>query len=160
MLDEINLEAQDISTDYVSLFDRDNSSHRSANNPDFNSLDNAKIINGELGENYVYNNMTRLISSYAEDVYHTSKDYPTSPYDIEYTEHGIKKYLEVKASSGSKEVFNMSSAEIKFMKKYKDNYILIFISNVKSNFPTAKKFTCDKILRMRREFPTIRFYGN
>lgn len=156
LLDEINLEAQDISTDSISLISNDYK--QSDYNPNFNAIDKARVENGKLGEEYVFNNIKELISNYAEDVFHTSKVYPTSPYDIEYLENGIKKYVEVKSTSGSKEVFNMSSGEIKFMQKYKDNYVLILVTDVKGKFPMSKKLDCEKILALKKEYPTTRFY--
>ena len=35
-----------------------------------------------------------IVNGYIKDVLHTSEEFPTSPYDIEYTENGIKKYIE------------------------------------------------------------------
>lgn len=67
--------------------------------------------------------------------------------------------LEVKSTSGSREIFNMPSGEIKFMKEYKDNYILILVTDVNSEFPKTKKYTCDQILSLGKEYPSIRFYG-
>lgn len=158
LVDEINLEAQDISSDSFVLIS--NKKQFSINETDFDVLNKAKIENGKIGEEYVFDNIFTLISQYADEVLHTSKIYPTSPYDIEYIENGVKKYIEVKSTSGTKEVFNMSSGEIKFMKKYKENYTLILVTDVKSEFPSSKKFTCDKILSMHKEYPSIRFYAN
>lgn len=158
LIDEIDLEAQDISVDSMTLIS--NKKSTSINNIDFDSLSKVKVENGILGEQYVYKNISKLICSYAKDILHTSKYYPTSPYDIEYMANGIKKYVEVKATSGTKEVFNMSSGELKFMKKYKENYTLILVTEVTSKFPKSKKFDCDSILKMRQEFPSIRFFPN
>lgn len=157
LVDEIDLEAQDVYSDSGMLFSTKEQGSNS--NPDFDKLNQAKVENGVLGENFVYENIKKLIGEYVEDVYHTSKFYPTSPYDIEYTENGVKKYLEVKATSGEKEVFNMSSGEMKFMKQYKDNYTLILVTEVRNEFPKVRKFECDKILSMRKEYPSVRFYA-
>lgn len=53
----------------------------------------------------------------------------------------------------------MSSGEIKFMKRYKDNYILILVSEVTNAFSKAKQFTCDQVLSLKQEYHSIRFYG-
>ena len=64
-----------------------------------------------------------------------------------------------KSYHGTKEVFNMSSGEIKFMKKYKDNHILILVTEVNSHLPKTKKFTCEQVLSLRQEYPSVLFYG-
>jgi hypothetical protein len=150
--------ANDISGD--SGFAVDPNFQASDGNIHFSDLDKAKAENGKLGEEYVLSNIYKLIDKSVKDVYHTSKDYPTSPYDIEYTLNGVKKYLEVKATSGTKGIFNMSSGEIKFMKHYKDNYLLILVTEVREKFPKTKSFICDKILKLKKEYPSIRFIVN
>ena len=87
-----------------------------------------------------------------------SKDYSTSPYDIEYMEGGVKKFLEVKATSGTKGIFNMSSGEIKFMTKYKDYYTLILITEVKEAFPKTTTLKYDNIIKLKCEHPSTRFF--
>lgn len=156
LVDEINIEDySDISSIYSSTTD---DLHRGTGYIDFEQINSSRIENGRLGEEYVFNHILDLINNYAEDVFHTSIEFPTSPYDIEYTEGGIKKYIEVKSTSGSKEVFNMSRSEFEFMQKYKENYLLVLVTEVNSDSPKIKKFTCKQILSMRKEYPTIRFY--
>lgn len=157
LIDEINLEAQDIIVDDCVLVSGDYKG--ATHNTNFDQINKSRVENGKIGEKFVYEHILELINNYAEDILHTSMEYPTSPYDIEYTENGVKKYIEVKSTSGSKEVFNMSSGEIRFMKKYKDNYILILVTEVNSEFPKAKKFTCEQVLSLRKEYPSVRFYG-
>ena len=95
------------------------------------------------------------------DLYHTSKDFPTSPYDIEYTDNnGEKRYLEVKSTSGSRGVFNMSSGELKFMKEYQDRYALLLVTEVRSSMPHVRVFNGQQISRLRKEYPSVRFYTN
>lgn len=160
LIDEINLEAQDIATDSVVLI----SSNKNKLNDvelDFEQLRKTQVENGKLGEKYVYENINKLINEYVEDVFHTSDSYPMSPYDIEYTdEDGLKRYVEVKSTSGSRGVFNMSSGEIKFMEKYKDRYALFLVKNVKSSFPDVKKYDYYQIMKLRKEYPSTRFYDN
>ena len=157
LIDEINLEAQDVSTEDWILISKE--FKKSSHETNFDKINKSKSINGMNGEKFVYDHIKELINEYIDDVLHTSLSFPTSPYDIEYTERGVKKYIEVKSTSGSREIFNMSSGEIKFMKKYKDNYILILVTDVNSEFPKTKKYTCDQILSLRKEYPSIRFYG-
>ncbi len=116
-----------------------------------------KIENGKLGEQIILKQLSCKEGIY--NIYHTSVDYPTSPYDIEYYEGNRKKYVEVKATQGNKKIFNMSSGEIKFMKRYKEDYILFLITNVKDKFPNIYMYTCDKILALKYEHPTTRFYA-
>ena len=157
LINEINLEAQDIILDDDVLISTDYETP--THNTNFDQINKSRIINGKLGEQFVFKHILELINVYIKDIVHTSIEYPTSPYDIEYTENGIKKYIEVKSTSGTKEIFNMSSGEIKFMKRYKDNYILILVTEVTSAFPKTKQFTCDQVLSLKQEYPSIRFYG-
>ncbi len=157
LLDKINLEAQDILMDSMVLISHNNP--MKFNGTDFDELSKTKAENGRLGEEYAFSHIKDIINEYITDVMHVSKDYPTSPYDIEYIENGVKKYLEVKATSGTKEVFNMSSGEIKFMTQYRENYILVLITEVKSHFPKIKKYTYAQIMKMRKEYPSTRFYA-
>ncbi len=157
LVDEINLEAQDITSDSYVLISKKNSSKFIEMN--FDELSKTRAENGRLGEEYTYNHIKELINQNMEDVYHVSKDFPTSPYDIEYMLNGEKHFVEVKATSGTKEVFNMSSGEIRFMEKYKDKYILVMITEVKSQFPKAKKYTYEQIMKMKKEYPSTRFYA-
>jgi hypothetical protein len=120
------------------------------------------IENGNLGEKIAFDYIQKIINDHPQnmkDLYHTSKSYAYSPYDIEYYENGIKKYIEVKATSSDKKIFNMSSGEIKFMERYRSQYRLILITKVKDKFPNIYEFTPDDILKFRKEYPSIRFVG-
>lgn len=155
---DIDLEAQDLAIESGDLIDL--RQKHNTNNPDFEALEIARAESGRLGEDFVINHIYEIINNYVRDVYHTSEEYPTSPYDIEYSLNGKKKFIEVKATTGDKEVFNMSSGEIKFMQKYKDDYVLILVTNIKSKNPAYKKFECNRIMSMRKEYPSVRFYAN
>ena len=133
--------------------------HNVVRNIDFEQINNSKMQNGKLGEQYVYEHIAELLKCKVESIYHTSLDFPTAPYDIEYIENGIKKYLEVKSTASKKEIFNMSSGEIKFMKRYKENYILILVTEVNSNYPKTRTFSCEQVLGLRQEFPITRFFA-
>ena len=123
----------------------------------FEKANKTKSENGKLGEEIILKQLSQQKG--VSEIYHTSLEYPTSPYDIEYYDGNIKKYVEVKATQGNKKVFNMSSGEIKFMNRYKDDYILFLITNVKDKIPNIYMFTCDKILKLKYEHPTTRFYA-
>lgn len=160
LIDEINLEAQDISTDSVVLISS-SSFNNQTSEVAFDQLRATQAENGKLGEQFIYDNLSNYIDGPIEDLYHTSKYFPTSPYDIEYIDkNGEKQYIEVKSTSGNKGVFNMSSGEIKFMNQYQDRYLLILVLNVRSTMPNVKKYIQSQILRMRKEQPTTRFYTN
>ena len=156
LVDDLNLEAQDISQDSYVMLSKVNPEKSKDTN--FDALSKVRAENGKLGEQYAFDHIKELINEYIEDVVHVSKDYPTSPYDIEYMENGVKKFLEVKATSGTKGVFNMSSGEIKFMTKYKDNYTLILITEVKEAFPKTKSLKYDNIVHLKKEYPSTRFF--
>lgn len=104
--------------------------------------------NGLKGEKFIYEVLKeKLLEDY--DLFHTSLEYKYSPYDIEYIENGVKKYIEVKATQGTKEVFNLSSGELKFMKEHKDNYYLYMVTEINSEFPKYKRYSYDDIRKMR-----------
>lgn len=127
-------------------------------NVSYEAINKSRAENGKLGEEFVYNLLLEKLST-ENELYHTSLDFPQSPYDIEYIEDGKKKYVEVKATSGIKSIFNMSSGELKFMEKYKDSYILYMVTEVKESFPKYKVYTYDDIIKMKKEFPSVRFYA-
>jgi hypothetical protein len=118
------------------------------------------IENGKLGEEIAFDYINKLISEHPQtmkDLFHTSKSYAFSPYDMEFYENGVKKYIEVKATSSDKKVFNMSKGEIKFMEKYRSHYKIILITKVKDKFPNIYILTPDDIFKFKKEYPSIRF---
>ncbi len=119
--------------------------------PDFEAIEKARREIGKRGEDYVYGNLQNILGGSIENPVHTSSLYATTPYDIEYFEDGIKKYVEVKSTSGSREYFYMSKAEIDFMKHYHDRYTLILVTNVKDDVPNIKKFDYQGVLSLRQE---------
>ena len=153
-IDHINLEAQDIWDSSALIIDTP-----TWNNINFDKINESRKINGKKWEDFVLENIKSLIWQNIKDIYHTSKDYPTSPYDIEYIEDWIKKYLEVKSTSWTKKIFNMSAWEIKFMEKYKEDYSLILVTDVKNHFPHVNKYFYSDITWMKKEYPSTRFYA-
>lgn len=103
--------------------------------------------NGLKGELFIYDILKEKLLEDC-DLFHTSLDYKFSPYDIEYVEDGIKKYIEVKATQGTKEIFNLSSGELKFMEEHKDNYYLYMVTEINSQFPKYKKYSYYDIKKM------------
>lgn len=111
-------------------------------------INRTRSSNGVKGEEFVYQLLKeRLLED--NDLFHTSKTYKFSPYDIEYVEAGVKKYIEVKATQSNKEIFNLSSGELKFMNEHKDNYILYMVTNINSEFPNYKIYTYKDIMNMK-----------
>jgi len=127
-------------------------------NSSYEIVNKSRIENGELGEDFVYQLLVKELSNDC-DLYHTSLDFPQSPYDMEYVADGKKKYVEVKSTSGIRQIFNMSAGEMKFMEKYKDSYVLYLVTEVKEKFPKYKKYTYDDIVKMKKEYPSVRFYA-
>ncbi|MGN1338314.1 MAG: DUF3883 domain-containing protein [Candidatus Coprovivens sp.] len=127
-------------------------------NVSYELINRSRAENGKLGEEFIYNLLLEKLGVESE-LYHTSLDFPQSPYDMEYIENGEKKYIEVKSTSGNKPIFNMSSGELKFMEKYKDSYKLYMVMNVKNEFPDVKEYTYYDIMKMRKEYPSVRFYA-
>lgn len=109
--------------------------------------------NGKKGENYIYDN---LVSEEMES-YHTSTEYPESPYDMEFVRNGKKYYVEVKSTQSDKIVFNMSNYEFDFMEKYKEQYLLYVVTNVKDEFPSYQMFRYNDIMKMKKEILRYRF---
>lgn len=146
-----------VDNDYVVVVEQ-NPEIKGAVNVSYELINKSRSENGKLGEEYIYQ---LLLEKLADDneLYHTSLDYPQSPYDMEYTINGEKKYIEVKSTSGTKPIFNMSSGELKFMEKYKDSYTLYMVTEVKEQFPKVKEYTYYDIMKMRKEYPSVRFYA-
>ena len=158
LLEEINIDAQDLPEgDIAYLVNSENKSYSSASDM-FEAINKSKVENGKLGEELILKYLEENMPSIT-DVYHTSKDFPTSSYDIEFIQNGIKKYVEVKSTSGTKKVFNMSLGELKFMDKYKDDYLLFLVTSVKDDFPNVEIFTLDKISHLKKVYPNTRFYA-
>lgn len=146
-----------VDNDYVVVVEQNPEISGSAN-VSYELINKSRVENGRLGENFVYELLMEKLNE-DNELYHTSLDYPQSPYDIEYIDSGEKKYVEVKSTSGVKPIFNMSSGEIKFMEKYKDSYTLYMVTDVKSDFPKVKEYTYYDIIKMRKEYPSVRFYA-
>jgi len=110
--------------------------------------------NGKKGEDYIFD----LLSQENTNIYHTSIDYPTSPYDMEYVnEKGIKIYVEVKSTQSDRIYFRMSKYEYEFMEKYKDQYTLYIVMNIKDEFPTYKILHYDDIIKLKKDVVTYQF---
>lgn len=122
---------------------------------EFEQVNRVRSKNGLKGEKFVCEIIKEKLLENGtfddSDLFHTSLDYKFSPYDIEYIEHGVKKYVEVKATQGTKEVFNLSSGELKFMEEHKDNYYLYMVTEVNSEFPKFKIYNYDDIKKMRMQ---------
>lgn len=138
---------------------------QSESNAFFETLEKIKTAsraNGLAGEEFVFDNISKLLKTEnIENSYHTSKKYPQSPYDIEYTIDGVKKYIEVKSTSGDKKVFLMSKGERKFMEKYEKDYKLILVTNVTSNHRRTFVFTRKEIEdshMMEQELQSIKYF--
>ena len=133
LLKEINIAAQDLPhMDIAYLIDTEQ--RNSSGCIDFDKINKSRIENGKRGEEIIFKYISENFKG-ATDIYHTSIDFPTSPYDIELYLDGVKKYIEVKSTSSAKKIFNMSCGEIKFMTSYKDDYILYLVTDVKNEFP-------------------------
>ena len=123
----------------------------------FELANKTKVENGKLGEEIILEMLKK--NPKITDIYHTSKVYPTSPYDIEFYENGVKKYIEVKSTQTSKKVFNMSIGELKFMDQYSKDYKLYLVTNVRDSRPGITSFVSEEIKKLRYEHPTTRFYA-
>lgn len=116
--------------------------------------------NGLIGEEYVYDNLERIIGTKPEDSRHISKLYPQSPYDIECKVNGEIKYIEVKSTKTNKKIFYMSRGERKFMDKYDQHYLLILVTNVNSEHRKYTKYQRNDIMnsaKMDQECQSIKF---
>lgn len=116
--------------------------------------------NGQLGEEYVYDNIKKILGAEPEEKIHISKKYPQSPFDIECVVDGEKKYIEVKSTGGEKKVFYMSKGERKFMDKYEQCYLLVLVTNVKSKHKKYSVYERKEIMnssKMEQEYQSIKF---
>lgn len=117
-------------------------------------------LNGAMGEDYVYENIEKIIGIIPEERRHISKLYPLSPYDIECKVNGKTIYIEVKSTKDSKKTFYMSKGERKFMDKYEQHYLLVLVTNVISNHKKATTYQRKDIMNpqiMEKEFQGIKF---
>lgn len=117
--------------------------------------------NGQIGEEYVYNNIKKILGAEPEEKTHISKKYPQSPFDIECIIDGEKKYIEVKSTGGEKKVFYMSKGERKFMDMYKQRYLLVLVTNVKSKHKKYSVYERKEIMdssKMEQECQSIKFF--
>ena len=143
--------------DYVVVVEQ-NQDVQNSTNITYELINKSRSENGKLGEEFIFNLLKEKLTE-DNELYHTSIDFPQSPYDMEYIENGEKRYIEVKSTSGTKPVFNMSSGELKFMEKYKDSYKLYMVTEVKEKFPKFKEYTYYDIMKMKKEYPSVRFYA-
>ena len=98
------------------------------------TLDNEKILEniGKIGEKIVWK---KFIDEYGIDnIEWTSKNNKYSPYDLKINLGQDVIYCEVKSTTRPNYFnFFMSSNELKFYNKHKNQYWLIFISNIDSD---------------------------
>lgn len=124
-------------------------------------IQTASRANGLKGEEYVFDNITKILHlSNIESSDHISKKYPQSPYDIEYSVGGVKKYIEVKSTSGDKKIFMLSKGERRFMEKYDKDYTLVLVINVTSNHRRTFLYTRREIENthiMEQEYQSIKY---
>lgn len=129
----------------------------------YNTLEKIEVSrrrNGMMGEEFVFNNISRFIGVEPDEKRHVSKVYPQSPYDIECKVSGKTTYIEVKSTQENKKVFFMSKGERKFMDKYSEHYILVLVTNVDSDYKTANTYHRDDILNpkiMEAECDNIKY---
>lgn len=121
-------------------------------------INDEKNENGKLGEKIIFDRLSNELSK-ENELYHTSEDYNFSPYDMEYIENDKKIYVEVKATKGTKKIFNMSSGEFKFMENHKETYKLYLVTQVKDAFPIVYLYYYKDIIKMKKEYPRIVFYA-
>ena len=125
-----------------------------------NKIQETSRRNGLIGEEYVFDNLERFLDDIPEEKEHISKRYPRSPYDIECVVNGKKYYVEVKSTQDSKKYFYLSKGERQFMEKYDKHYILVLVTNVKSDRKKTIKYNRKKIENlkiMEREYQTIKY---
>lgn len=116
--------------------------------------------NGKIGEEYVLDNIERIIGIKPDQKVYVSEKYPQSPYDIECIINGRKLYIEVKSTEQDKKTFYMSRGERRFMDKYDEFYLLVLVTNVKSNNKKSFKYKRKDIMnenKMMQEHQSIKF---
>ncbi len=116
--------------------------------------------NGQKGEDFVFDNIEKIIGKKPEEKVHISKKYPLSPYDIECIINGVKMYIEVKSTEKEKKVFFMSKGERQFMEKYEKQYLLVLVTNVKSSHRRHFKYQRKDLMEsknVKQELQDIKF---
>lgn len=109
-------------------------------------IQNSSRSNGKKGEEFVFNNLDKILKKEPTEKLHISEKYPQSPYDIECVLDGEKIFIEVKSTGKGKKSFYMSKGERKFMKKYEDHYLLVLVTNVKSDHRKYFKYKPEEIM--------------
>ena len=161
----VNLPHQEVYTDLIDQLITDGIEEKEAEKKkgepiNLEKVNKRRAKNGALGEDYVFSNLKTILSGKKiEDIYHTSKEYPYSPYDIDYlnSDNGEKYYLEVKATEGSKKTFIMSAGEIKFMHSHADHYNLILVTKIRSKTPEFFIYDESGINDMEKECMNVKF---
>ncbi len=117
----------------------------SISNPRINisvpSKDNNKLkAIGDIGEKIAYN----FLNKKYKDVKWISKELPYNPYDLEFTCDGKKIYVEVKSTTDAVyDHFFLSRNEYDFYMQHKNNYWIIFITNI--SLDNLKNKTCNNL---------------
>ncbi len=130
---------------------------------DWENINKSKSTTGMKGEEIVVEMEKSYLESIKREdlalkVKHISKEVGDGAgYDIlSYFEDGQEKYIEVKSSKNSNSnSFNISSNELDFMKKNKDNYRIyrIFSVNENDQAPTLKVDKANDILDFKKITP-------
>ena len=84
-----------VDNDYVVVVEQ-NPEIKGAVNVSYELINKSRSENGKIGEEYIYQLLLEKLTD-ENELYHTSLDYPQSPYDMEYIINGEKKYIEVKS---------------------------------------------------------------
>jgi Domain of unknown function (DUF3883) len=111
---------------------------------DWDTLNEAKKLHGDLGEMFVYdleiNYLTKAgRSDLAEKVKHVASEGDGHGYDIKsFYVDGREKFIEVKATNASSgSTFNMSKNEFNFLKTHLNNAVVYHVHNVNNERETT-----------------------
>lgn len=132
---------------------------------DWNDINKNKSITGMKGEEIAFEIEKEYLNSINKEdlaikVRHVSKDEGDGHgYDIlSFFPDGQEKYIEVKSSENTNSTtFKISSNELDFMKRNKDNYQvyrLFNVSNQTNELPTLKIDTANDILNFKKITPS------
>jgi hypothetical protein len=147
IVDIDNTEIQDNETDDLSfLYAYADLKKNFLKNPiDYLNLHKKQMEIGKIGEVYVYEHECKNLreTPYINKVDDTIAGNPANGYDIlSFTRDGKPLHIEVKATSGSEDVFYLSRHEwntAERMKKEGSTYVVYFVKEILSENPTLIK---------------------
>lgn len=144
--------------DEIDIYDIEIVSLRQNINPDINTSNYIDIMinNKKLA-------IKEIISDLMEADIHVpktlSEKFPYLPYDIEYNEDGIKKYIIVVQTSTNIEYFNLSLNKIIFLTSFSSITKIALVTSINKN-PQVHYYTMEDVRSFQKSMNSIQYTRN